>query len=226
MLTKYWEFTGLNYRWIFENAIFHDFNVEKFLIGIPASTYSPLNKIDECVQSVRSWRDIDSFMYEPHSMLRSLRIVQYASYTMNHTVRIVQFESYSTDHIVRIVQYGSYSTNRTVCIVQYESYNMHRTVRSISGNRYPETLTTIGSIPCFNFIKTSINLSTENRRRCWYQCNDDGAIFRNLYGGLEFIEPTWIRKFHIFIAQNHMKWLTIRNHIILDELPRVEWTST
>ena len=165
-------------------------------------------------------------MYKSHSMHRSVRIIQYASYSSNRTERIVEYESYGTHSTVRILRYALHSMNRTVRIIKYASYSTNRTERSISGNRYPETLTTIGSIPCFNFIKTSINLSTENRRRCWYQCNDDGAIFRNLYGGLEFIEPTWIRKFHIFIAQNHMKWLTIRNHIILDELPRVEWTST
>ena len=115
VLTKYREFTGLNYRWVFENAILHDFNVQKFHIGISASTYSPL-KIDECVQSVRSRREIDSFMYKSHSMHRSERIIQYASYSSNRTERIVQYESYG-----RIVQFGSYGTHCTVWIAQYES---------------------------------------------------------------------------------------------------------
>ena len=130
VFTKYREFTGLNYRWLFKNAIFHDFNVQKFHIGISASTYSPLNKIDECVQSVRSWRDIDSFM---------LQIVQYKSDSTNRTVYrivwIVQYTSYSMNRTVRIKQYASFSTNRTVRIVQYESYNSTiHLVKSISGD--------------------------------------------------------------------------------------------
>ena len=91
LLTKYREFTGLNYRWIFENAIFHDFNVQKFHIGISASAYWWMCSI--CTIKTRY-----RFIY--------VQIAQYASFSTNYTVRIVQFESYGTHCRVRIVRYA------------------------------------------------------------------------------------------------------------------------